>query len=97
MGKIALDLSVLSPELQKKVLYIQDWVHKHREKEKIIPTPGYKFEFSCFMFGEGNNLLFRQLVATTDGLDGWGEITQDASGEIIQLVLDAIADYEIEN
>ena len=87
-------MSALSPELQKKVLFIQDWVHKHRLKEGIVPTPGYKLELSCFMFGEGKNLLFRQLVPTIDGLNGWQEITQDTSGEVIQLVLDAIAEYE---
>lgn len=66
---------------------IREFVRYTREKERIMPTEGYKFEMSCFAHGEGQNLLYRQLIPTTDGCGGWEELEDP---EIRDLVLDVI-------
>lgn len=66
---------------------ITDFVEKYRKEKKITPTPGIKFELSCTAFGEGYNLLYTQLVYTTNGYGSWQELKDE---EVRKLVLDQI-------
>ncbi|MBU0470329.1 MAG: hypothetical protein KKA62_06195 [Nanoarchaeota archaeon] len=63
-------------ELIKKteISFITDYVDYIRKKENIVPTFGTKFELSCLAFGEGYNLLHRQLVLTINGSGDWVEL-----------------------
>jgi hypothetical protein len=70
--------------------FILQFVKEYRNLMNIIPTPGYKSEGSGEMYGEGYMLLFRQLVYTTDGMDGWLEIND---AQIRELVVKEIEKY----
>lgn len=84
-----------SKEKEKKIKQIIAWVRKYRKENDITPTPGLKYELSCEAFGEGHNLLFRQLVTTPIGKNGWHEIYGDESGEVIELVLEEMKKHEL--
>ncbi|MBS3107999.1 hypothetical protein J4468_03735, partial [Candidatus Woesearchaeota archaeon] len=60
-----------------EIKFIEDFVNQYRTDYNIAPTPGYKFELSCYAFGEFYNLLYRQLVLTINGDAGWKEIEND--------------------
>lgn len=66
---------------------IRDFVHEYRNKYHILPTSGRKLELSGIAFGEGYNLLYRQLILTNDGEDGWKELD---NSEVRILVLEQI-------
>lgn len=89
------------PEAQKRVVIMDAtqraqniqkvlaWVEAYRE----VHPPGLLHrtpldELSCFLFGEGYNLLIRQLVNTEYPYGCWQDLHTDETGEIIQLVLD---------
>jgi len=78
---------------EKEMDAIRIFVHNYRKKYGITPTPGSKPEGSCFCFGEGPNLLYRQLVLTTEGDGDWPAL-KDAA--IRKLVIDEIASTEKE-
>jgi hypothetical protein len=63
---------------------IVEFVREYRANAGITPTPGIKPELSCIAFGEGYNLLYRQLVTTFEGEGGWNELD---CPEIRELVL----------
>ena len=67
---------------------ITDYVTAYRSKHDIQPTPGRKHELSCIQFGEGYNLLYRQLITTDENCGGWLELN---SPEVRTLVLEQIA------
>lgn len=75
----------LSKESELKT--IVDFVESYRSKRGIIPTSGIKFEPSCIAFGEGHNLLYAQLMNTTNGTGGWLELEDS---EVRGLVLEQI-------
>ncbi|OGG44822.1 hypothetical protein A2673_02190 [Candidatus Kaiserbacteria bacterium RIFCSPHIGHO2_01_FULL_50_13] len=56
---------------KREMKEIEDFVHQYRREYDIVPTPGCKSELSCIAFGEGWNLLFRQLITTKDGDGDW--------------------------
>lgn len=64
----------LEEELCEMKSSIIEYVHDYRNKNNVIPTHGYKPEPSCIAFGEFHNLLWCQLIPTTDGDGGWHEI-----------------------
>jgi len=88
-------LKIRQKEKEKKIKKIIAWVRNYRKKHSIKTTPGLKYELSCIGFGEGYNLLFRQLVTTPIGKNGWHEIYGDESGEVIELVLQEMKKYEL--
>lgn len=59
---------------KEKYLKIIEFIHRKRREQKIIPTPGFKSEPSCFMNGEFHNLLWFQLMKTPEGDGGWLEL-----------------------
>lgn len=73
---------------EQEMQIIEEFVSVYRERYGITPTRGFKPEGSCICFGEGHNLLYRQLVLTTKGDGDWLSL-KDA--EIRKLVLDEIA------
>lgn len=85
MGFNSLNKRSLDEDAEMKIIY--DFVEVYRKKQGIVPTPGRKIELSCEAFGEGYNLLYRQLILTTNGLDGWLEVK---NSEVRKLVLDQI-------
>jgi hypothetical protein len=60
-------------ELSKIIEAVEDY----RVKHCVIPTPERKFELSCIAFGESHNLLYRQLIPTTNGEGGWQELDDE--------------------
>ncbi|MFQ5475268.1 MAG: hypothetical protein ACE5DM_05530 [Candidatus Nanoarchaeia archaeon] len=87
--KIRLDEALreeASENLQHEV--IASFVQAYRHSFRISPTPGPKWEMSCIMCGEGNNLLYRQLVATTNTTGYWSEMEDP---QMRKLVLEQIA------
>ena len=74
-------------DLESDLQVIAEYVEKYRSQYNITPTYGAKLELSCLAFGEGHNLLYRQLIPTTNG-DGYWDCLDDP--QIRQLVLDEI-------
>jgi hypothetical protein len=70
-------------EMNRIIMYVKSY----RARENVIPSPGMKPELSCEIFGEGYNLLYRQLITTNNGDGCWPEIEDDA---VRQLVIDEI-------
>tara|TARA_Y100000310_G_C20293355_1_gene628225 strand:+ start:115 stop:429 length:315 start_codon:yes stop_codon:yes gene_type:complete len=56
---------------EDKLAAVQRFVKIFRAQRGESVTPGSKSELSCFMQGEGNNLLYRQLITTTEGTGDW--------------------------
>ncbi|GEM_PF-6412109 len=73
--------------LEQDLEIINDYVKEYRDKYNVVPSYGTKLELSCLAFGEGYNLLYRQLIPTING-DGYWNSMDDP--EIRQLVLDEI-------
>ena len=78
----------MDPNKEAEMKTITDYVAAYRTKYNIEPTPGRKHELSCVHFGEGYNLLYRQLVLTDNGDSGWLELN---SPEVRAIVLEQIA------
>jgi len=74
--------------LEEDLRLINDFVEEYRARYKVVPSYGEKLELSCLAFGEGHNLLYRQLIPTING-DGYWTSMHDF--EIRQLVLDEIS------
>lgn len=72
---------------QAEVRFIEKAVEHLRKLYCINPTPGYKFELSDIAFGEGHNLLYRQLLLTTNGYGAWQGLKDH---DIRALVIDEI-------
>ncbi|MBD3304160.1 hypothetical protein GF343_03375 [Candidatus Woesearchaeota archaeon] len=72
---------------EKEMQTIYAFVKKYRAEKDIQPIPGHKFEPSCIIMGEGRNLLYCQLVATSEGTGSWRELQHS---DIRQLVLKEI-------
>lgn len=70
-----------------EICFIERAVEYLRKLYVINPTPGYKFELSDIAFGEGHNLLYRQLLLTTNGYDAWQGLKDH---DIRALVIDEI-------
>jgi hypothetical protein len=78
----------MDPNKEAEMETITDYVTAYRAKHDIQPTLGRKHELSCVHFGEGYNLLYRQLVLTDECHDGWLELN---SPEVRAIVLEQIA------
>jgi hypothetical protein len=61
----------------EELALILDFVERYRRENNIAPSRGRKFELSCEAFGEGYNLLYRQLIPTIEGSGGWEEIEDE--------------------
>ena len=59
-----------------------------RLRQGIVPTDEHKIEPSCIMFGEFHNLVFFQLIPTTNFQGSWNELKD--SPEIVAGVLDQL-------
>lgn len=61
---------------REKLREIQRVINDFRAQKGVIPTPGSKFEGSCFNFpgGEMGNLFHTQLVHTNEGTGNWSEL-----------------------
>lgn len=71
-----------------KLKVIMDWAESNRKKLGITSTPGIKWELSCEMFGEFNNLI-SQLLRTDTGTGVWKELDDE---NVLNLVYDGIKD-----
>lgn len=78
-------------DLEKEMQRITSYVHNYRKANNIQPTHGSKMELSCYAFGEGHNLLYRQLIPTIDNDGCWDELDDPV---IRRLVLDEIDKQE---
>lgn len=90
MGQQTVQAPVMSVrEMQKNLGKIIDWVDEYRLQHNVRSIGREQLpELSCTLVGEGYNLLIRQLVNTEYPYGCWSELTNDTTGEIIQLVLD---------
>ncbi len=74
---------------EQNIVKIRTWVDAFRQRTRVENIGRAPLaELSCFAFGEGYNLLIRQLVNTEFPYGHWSELTNDSTGEIIQLILD---------
>jgi len=74
-----------------KLAAVQRFVKVFRAQRGDKVTPGSKPEGSCIMQGEGVNLLYRQLIPTTESTGNWGSLQDDAILDLAyqQVVKDA--------
>jgi hypothetical protein len=81
--EISVVLSDGNKDYLTEMSLIEGYVKSYRIENKIIPTPERKIEFSCFAFGEGYNLLYRQLTTTTIGEGSWNELDYAPNRELV--------------